>query len=88
MAFIEVAKECGADAVKFQTHIASEESTSAEPWRKVFSKQDSSRYNYWKRIEFKYEEWRILKEYADDVGIDFLAQHSRPKLANGCSDLA
>ncbi len=31
-AFIDSAARCGADAIKFQTHIAASESTRAEPW--------------------------------------------------------
>jgi N-acetylneuraminate synthase len=38
--------------VKFQTHIASAESTPAEPFRVQFSRQDATRYDYWKRMEF------------------------------------
>ena len=71
--FIDMAKECGADAVKFQTHIASAESTPAEPWRTPFSRQDASRYDYWKRMEFTREQWRALKEYADSRDIIFLS---------------
>lgn len=73
MAFIDVAKECGADAVKFQTHIAEEESTAGEPWRKNFSLQDATRYDYWKRVSFTRQEWGILKRHADNVGISFLS---------------
>ena len=36
-AYIDCAAAAGADAVKFQTHIASAESTAAEPWRVKFS---------------------------------------------------
>ncbi len=71
--FIDVARECGADAVKFQTHIASEESTRAEPWRIPFSQQDECRYDYWKRMEFSFGQWRALKEHADKRGILFLS---------------
>ncbi len=71
--FIDVAKECGADAVKFQTHIASAESTPAEPWRTPFSRQDASRYDYWKRMELTREQWQALKEYADSRNIIFLS---------------
>jgi len=31
--FIDAIADAGADAVKFQTHIARAESTTAEPWR-------------------------------------------------------
>ena len=51
-AFIDEIARNGADAVKFQTHIAEAESTPAEPFRVKFSRQDATRYEYWKRIEF------------------------------------
>ena len=42
--YIDLAFENGADAIKFQAHIAKFESTRREEWRVKFSKQDSSRY--------------------------------------------
>lgn len=72
-AFIDVAAKAGADAVKFQTHIASEESTAAEPWRIKFSRQDKSRYDYWKRMEFTEEQWQELKKHSDESGIEFMS---------------
>ena len=51
-AFIDAIADAGADAVKFQTHIAAAESTPAEPFRVKFSRQDATRYDYWKRLEF------------------------------------
>ncbi len=73
LAFIEAAKSCGADAIKFQTHIASEESTRTEPWRVQFSKQDVTRYDYWERTGFSLAHWTLLKQRADDVGIVFMS---------------
>lgn len=73
LAFIDLAKECGADAIKFQTHIAAEESTAREPWRKRFSHQDESRYDYWRRMEFTFAQWQVLKRHADEVGIAFIS---------------
>lgn len=73
MSFIDLAKACGADAVKFQTHIASEESTRSEQWRKRFSHQDDSRFDYWRRMEFTFHQWQSLKRHADDVGIAFIS---------------
>jgi N-acetylneuraminate synthase len=72
-AFIDAVAATGADAVKFQTHIASAESTPGEPWRVKFSRQDASRYDYWKRMEFTEEQWRGLKRHADERGIGFLS---------------
>lgn len=73
MSFIRVAKQCGAHAIKFQTHIADAESTPHEPWRVPFSQQDSNRHAYWKRMEFTFEQWQQLKQCADDCGIIFLS---------------
>src|SRR2546421_10306121 len=63
-AFIDAIATAGADAIKFQTHIASAESTPGEPWRVKFSMQDATRYEYWKRMEFTEEQWCGLKKHA------------------------
>lgn len=72
-AFIDAVADAGADAVKFQTHIAHAESTPAEPWRVAFSPQDASRYDYWKRMEFSEEQWCGLKRHAQERGLLFLS---------------
>ncbi len=72
-AFIDAIARAGADAVKFQTHIAAAESTPGEPWRVKFSQQDATRYDYWKRMEFTEEQWHGLKRHADDCGLLFLS---------------
>ena len=72
-AFIDAAATAGVDAIKFQTHIASEESTPSEPWRVKFSKQDETRFDYWKRMEFTAEQWAGLKQHAEDKGLLFLS---------------
>lgn len=72
-AFIDAVAKTGADAIKFQTHIASEESTLSEPFRVKFSYEDETRYDYWKRMEFTEEQWIGLYEHAKSVGLDFLS---------------
>jgi N-acetylneuraminate synthase len=72
-AFIDAIAGAGADAVKFQTHIAAAESTPAEQWRVKFSLQDESRYAYWKRMEFTEEQWRGLRQHANEKGLLFLS---------------
>lgn len=72
-AFIDAVANAGAYAVKFQTHIAASESTPGEPWRVKFSSQDSTRYDYWKRMEFTEEQWNGLKHHADERGLLFLS---------------
>jgi len=72
-AYIDAIANAGADAVKFQTHIAAAESTPGEPWRVKFSPQDATRYDYWKRMEFTEEQWHELKKHADERGLRFLS---------------
>jgi N-acetylneuraminate synthase len=72
-AFIDAIADAGADAVKFQTHIAAAESTPAEPWRVRFSPQDATRYDYWKRMEFPEDAWQGLRVHAEERGLWFLS---------------
>jgi N,N'-diacetyllegionaminate synthase len=72
-AFVEAIARAGADAVKFQTHIAAAESTPAEPWRVRFSRQDATRYDYWRRMEFSEAQWRELRAHCDEKGLLFLS---------------
>lgn len=72
-AYIDAIANAGADAVKFQTHIAHAESSQEEMWRVKFSYQDETRYDYWKRMEFTKEQWEGLKKHADERGLIFLS---------------
>lgn len=72
-AYIDAIANAGADAVKFQTHIAAAESTAGEPWRVKFSRQDATRYDYWKRMEFTEPQWLSLRKHADERGLKFLS---------------
>ncbi|NNE84799.1 MAG: N-acetylneuraminate synthase [Alphaproteobacteria bacterium] len=72
-AFIDAAAKAGADAIKFQTHLAEAESTRDEPFRVPFSRQDSSRYEYWQRTSFSAEHWAGLAAHAGECGLAFLS---------------
>lgn len=72
-AFINAAAGAGADAIKFQTHIAAAESTLEEPFRVRLSGQDATRYDYWRRTEFSPNEWRELAGHAKECGVIFLS---------------
>jgi N,N'-diacetyllegionaminate synthase len=72
-AYIDAVVAAGADGVKFQTHIATAESTPGEPWRIKFSPQDETRYEYWQRMEFTAEQWHGLKAHAQEQGLHFLS---------------
>ena len=68
--FIEVAADCGADAVKFQMHIFDEESLPNAPNPPYFKSE--SREQYFKRTSFSDIEWKSLKKYAEKYNLDFL----------------
>jgi len=72
-AFIDASAAAGADAIKFQTHIAAAESTLDEEFRVKFSKQDAPRYDYWRRMEFTPEQWAGLAGHAAEKGLIFLS---------------
>jgi N-acetylneuraminate synthase len=72
-AFVDAIANAGADAVKFQTHIAAAESTPAEPFRVPFSRRDATRYDYWKRMEFTEDEWRGLAEHCRERNVLFIS---------------
>ena len=73
LSYIDALAETGVDAVKFQVHIAEAESSVLEPFRIKFSAQDRTRFDYWKRMEFALEEWKILKDRCVEKGVEFLA---------------
>jgi len=72
-AFIDVVADAGADAIKFQTHIARAESTLDEPWRVKFSRQDASRYAYWQRMEFSRDQWQELAAHCAERKLLFMS---------------
>jgi N-acetylneuraminate synthase len=72
-AFIDAIADAGAQAVKFQTHLAAAESTPGEPWRVAFSRQDTTRYDYWRRMEFSEEGWAGLAVHARERGLAFVS---------------
>ena len=71
--FIDALAATGVDAIKFQTHIAVAESSEHEPFRKKFSYVDKTRFDYWKRMEFTYEEWQEIKNHCEQVNLEFLS---------------
>lgn len=68
---IDLAKEVGANAVKFQTHIADEETTRDAPNPAYFNSE--SRFDYFVRTAFEKEQWRSLKAHADEQNLLFMS---------------
>lgn len=68
---IYLASACGADAVKFQTHIAEAESLLDAPSPEYF--KNEPRIDYFRRTAFSVDQWRKLKQLAEECGLVFLS---------------
>lgn len=71
MKLIDVAAECGADSVKFQTHLAAAETLKDAPMPPYF--KGEPRFEYFSRTGFPLDKWKALKAHADARGIEFLS---------------
>src|SRR5712691_6994620 len=67
---IEAAAEAGADAVKFQTHIAEAEMLPSTPTPPHF---DEPRYEFTRRMELSLDDHRQLREHAEERGLVFFS---------------
>lgn len=72
-AYIDALAHAGANAAKFQVHIADAESSIYEDFRIKIPYQHGSRFDYWKSMEFSANDWEGLKKHCEKVGLDFLA---------------
>jgi N-acetylneuraminate synthase len=70
--YIDAVSKTGVQAIKFQMHLAEAESSIHEPFRVKFSKEDLTRFDYWKRMEFSMDQWKDIKKHCDEVGLDFI----------------
>lgn len=59
---IDKAKRCGADAVKFQTYVTDD-----------ICRKDNPEYEWLKKCELSYDDFRTLFGYCQKVGIDFIS---------------
>ena len=70
---MDLASECDADFIKFQTHLAEAETLINAPMPSYF--KGEPRYEYFKRTEFSVEQWRKLKK-CDEAGVGFYLHRS------------
>lgn len=68
---IEAATACGANAVKFQTHIADAETLRDAPMPSYF--KGEPRYEYFDRTGFTLDRWRDLRAKCSECGVTFLS---------------
>ena len=73
----DAAKEAGVDAVKFQTwkteKIVTKSATLAEYQENNISDKGASQYEMLKQLELSYDEFLEVKDYCDQIGIQFLS---------------
>lgn len=74
--YIDALADTGVNAVKFQIHIAEAESSIHESFRAKFSYLEENRMEYWKRMEFTFEEWEGIKRHCEEKNLDFIATPS------------
>lgn len=88
---IKVAKECGADAVKFQTFKAEEFVANKEltyTYTNAEGKQMiESQYDMFKKLELKDDWHHILNEYAKSLDIDFMSSAADKRAVDLLIDL-
>mgnify|MGYP001215536658 CR=1 FL=1 len=70
--FINLVKEAGYDAVKFQIHLTEFETTYDDKFRKGTLNYNKSRFEYWKKMELSEQEWIKLSSYAKKIGLEFI----------------
>ncbi len=68
---VEAAAACGADTVKFQTHIAEAETLPDAPNPSYFDGEP--RFDYFRRTAFSPDQWRALKAACGKAGVTFLS---------------
>ena len=71
--YLDALKNTGVTDVKFQIHIADAESSKKERFRKKFSYEDKTRFDYWKRIEFTSEQWLGIFRHCKKNKFNFVA---------------
>lgn len=71
VSLIELAAECGADVIKFQTHLAAAETLRDAPPPPYF--KGEPRFEYFNRTGFSREQWKELARVARGADIEFLS---------------
>lgn len=70
------AKKAGADAVKFQTWITEKiitQNVKQADYQRTNTKSEQSQFDMLKALELTYDEFRIIKEYCDQIKIQFVS---------------
>ena len=87
IAFIHAAARSKVNAIKFQMHIAEEESTEQERFRINCFPQDINRYQYWKRTSFTLNQWKIIADECRKNNIDLIVSPFSTKAVEDCQEI-
>ena len=72
----DAAKKCGCDCIKFQTfcteELVTKDARKAE-YQVVNTKNDDSQFQMLKKLEFSFEDFEVIKQYCDKIGIEFMS---------------
>lgn len=82
---IDIAKDAGVDAVKFQTWITEElclRDTQKASYQEEQTGADESQFDMIKKLELSYDDFRDLKRYCDEKGIIFMSTPDEETSAN------
>lgn len=82
---IDVAAECGVDAVKFQMHVAEAETLPNAPQPPYFKAEP--RMEYFQRTAFSMDQWRDLKAHCEEKGLVFLCSPFSQEAVNRLEEL-
>ncbi len=73
----DAAKECGADAIKFQTwkteEIVTKSAALARYQHENINSKSQSQFEMLKALELSYDDFRIIQTYCKKIGIEFLS---------------
>lgn len=72
----DAAKECGVDAIKFQTwktELIIAEGTKMAEYQKNNLNTEESQFEMLKKLELSYDQFTTIKEYCNKIGIQFLS---------------
>lgn len=79
---VDVALDCGVDAVKFQTFLTEElivQDTPKAEYQKLSGEKDESQFDMIKKLELSHAQFSEIKKYCDKVGILFLSTPDEEK---------
>ncbi len=79
--------KAGFDSIKFQMHIANEESTLDEQFRISFSYVDKTRFNYWDRTSFSISEWEYIVSLSKKLNLKIGISPFSKKAVDICREL-